>query len=85
VIRTCIGSGCFRRPTGDLRLQLTRRTDHVEAMAPPYVVLHPHCSRGRRYVTTPVAADGAGVDVPKRFVAVTFTLRVAPTSVGWTA
>jgi hypothetical protein len=30
-------SGCFRRPTGDLRLQLSRRTDHVETVAPPYV------------------------------------------------
>ena len=35
MIRTCVCSGCFRRPTGDLRLQLIRRTDHVEAMAPP--------------------------------------------------
>ena len=35
--------GCFRRPTGDLRLQLCRRTDHVETWSPPYVV--PYCSR----------------------------------------
>src|SRR6188472_2364885 len=39
-IRTCIGSGCFTRPTGDLRLQLCRRADHVETMAPPYVFHH---------------------------------------------
>jgi hypothetical protein len=30
-------SGCLTRPTGDLGLQLCRRTDHVETMAPPYV------------------------------------------------
>ena len=36
--------GCFTRPTGDLGLQLCRRTDHVETWSPPYV--EPHCSRG---------------------------------------
>ncbi len=30
VFRTCIDPGCFTRPTGDLGLQLCRRTDHVE-------------------------------------------------------
>jgi hypothetical protein len=29
--------GCFTRPTGDLDLQLSRRTDHVETWSPPYV------------------------------------------------
>ena len=29
--------GCFTRPTGDLGLQLCRRTDHVETWSPPYV------------------------------------------------
>jgi site-specific DNA recombinase len=37
VLRTCIGAGCFTRPTGDLGLQLCRRTDHVETRSPPYV------------------------------------------------
>jgi hypothetical protein len=30
VLRTCFVPGCFTRPTGDLGLQLFRRTDHVE-------------------------------------------------------
>jgi GNAT superfamily N-acetyltransferase len=30
--------GGFTRPTGDLGLQLSRRTDHVETWSPPYVV-----------------------------------------------
>src|SRR4029450_10293462 len=29
--------GGFTRPTGDLDLQLSRRTDHVETWSPPYV------------------------------------------------
>src|SRR5215207_8131743 len=35
VLRTCVVPGCFTRPTGDLGLQLLRRTDHVEAWSPP--------------------------------------------------
>ncbi len=35
VLRTCVVPGCFTRPTGDLGLQLIRRTDHVEARSPP--------------------------------------------------
>ena len=42
VIRTYVAPGCFRRPTGNLRLQLSRRTDHVETRSPPYVC--PYCS-----------------------------------------
>ena len=38
VLRTCFVPGCFTRPTGDLGLQLFRRTDHVETRSPPYVV-----------------------------------------------
>src|SRR5437660_9277319 len=30
-------AGGFTRPTGDLGLQLCRRTDHVETRSPPYV------------------------------------------------
>ena len=37
VLRTCVVPGCFTRPTGDLGLQLSRRTDHVETRSPPYV------------------------------------------------
>ena len=37
VIRTCSVPGGFTRPTGDLGLQLGRRTDHVETWSPPYV------------------------------------------------
>jgi hypothetical protein len=37
VLRTCIVAGGFTRPTGDLGLQLCRRTDHVETRSPPYV------------------------------------------------
>ena len=37
VIRTCIDPGGLTRPTGDLGLQLDRRTDHVETWSPPYV------------------------------------------------
>jgi mycothiol synthase len=36
--------GGFTRPTGDLGLQLDRRTDHVETWSPPYVC-SPYCSR----------------------------------------
>jgi hypothetical protein len=35
VLRTCFVPGCFTRPTGDLGLQLFRRTDHVETRSPP--------------------------------------------------
>ena len=35
VLRTCFVPGCFTRPTGDLGLQLLRRTDHVETRSPP--------------------------------------------------
>jgi hypothetical protein len=35
VLRTCVVPGCFTRPTGDLGLQLFRRTDHVETRSPP--------------------------------------------------
>ena len=35
VLRTCFVPGCFTRPTGDLGLQLIRRTDHVETRSPP--------------------------------------------------
>ena len=35
VLRTCVVPGCFTRPTGDLGLQLIRRTDHVETRSPP--------------------------------------------------
>jgi hypothetical protein len=35
VLRTCVCPGCFTRPTGDLGLQLFRRTDHVETRSPP--------------------------------------------------
>jgi hypothetical protein len=38
VLRTCLCAGGFTRPTGDLGLQLCRRTDHVETRSPPYVV-----------------------------------------------
>jgi hypothetical protein len=82
-------------------LQLTRRTDHVEAMAPPYVVFLRIVARVGRgghltaaaplprlappfQVTAAVSADGAATDEPKRFVAITFTRSVAPTSVGAT-
>jgi hypothetical protein len=37
VLRTCVVPGGFTRPTGDLGLQLCRRTDHVETRSPPYV------------------------------------------------
>src|SRR5436190_8535692 len=37
VVRTCVFAGGFTRPTGDLGLQLCRRTDHVETRSPPYV------------------------------------------------
>src|SRR5207302_3782690 len=37
VLRTCFVAGGFTRPTGDLGLQLCRRTDHVETRSPPYV------------------------------------------------
>ena len=37
VLRTCFFPGGFTRPTGDLGLQLYRRTDHVETRSPPYV------------------------------------------------
>src|SRR5215216_6580028 len=37
VLRTCVCPGCFTRPTGDLGLQLSRRTNHVETWSPPYV------------------------------------------------
>ena len=93
-IRTCIGSGCFTRPTGDLGLQLTRRADHVEAMAPPYVVAL-SVARSTGYGegggpggsgtgggagTTAVAVDVA-VGAPKRSVAVSTTSNVDPGSV----
>jgi hypothetical protein len=38
MIRTCIVPGGLTRPTGDLDLQLSRRTDHVETWSPPYVL-----------------------------------------------
>ena len=88
MIRTCIGSGGFTRPTGDLGLQLNRRTNHVEAMAPPYVRFATQCSptRLRRYCAGSgggsigaVTAESAFAD-PKRSVAVTSTLRVEPES-----
>jgi hypothetical protein len=55
VIRTYVGPGCFTRPTGDLDLQLSRRTDHVETWSPPYVCY-------QLSVAGPCAAwtDGAG-------------------------
>jgi len=37
VLRICSVPGGFTRPTGDLGLQLYRRTDHVETRSPPYV------------------------------------------------
>jgi hypothetical protein len=37
VLRICFVPGGFTRPTGDLGLQLCRRTDHVETRSPPYV------------------------------------------------
>ena len=37
VLRICSFPGGFTRPTGDLGLQLYRRTDHVETRSPPYV------------------------------------------------
>jgi hypothetical protein len=37
VIRTYVDPGGLTRPTGDLGLQLDRRTDHVETWSPPYV------------------------------------------------
>ena len=95
MIRTCIGSGCFTRPTGDLGLQLTRRTDHVEAMAPPYVValsvarLEAYgegggpgegSGSGGGAGTTAVAGDVAD-GAPKRSVAVSTTSNVDPASV----
>jgi hypothetical protein len=39
VLRICSFPGGFTRPTGDLGLQLYRRTDHVETRSPPYVVV----------------------------------------------
>ncbi len=36
-LRTCLFPGGFTRPTGDLGLQLFRRTDHVETRSPPGV------------------------------------------------
>jgi hypothetical protein len=47
VLRTCIGPGCFTRPTGDLDLQLCRRTDHVETWSPPYVTCREIVARRR--------------------------------------
>ena len=44
ILRICSFPGGFTRPTGDLGLQLYRRTDHVETRSPPYV-LWPYCSR----------------------------------------
>ena len=38
VLRICSFPGGFTRPTGDLGLQLYRRTDHVETWSPPYVL-----------------------------------------------
>jgi hypothetical protein len=38
VLRICSFPGGFTRPTGDLGLQLYRRTDHVETRSPPYVL-----------------------------------------------
>ena len=43
ILRICSFPGGFTRPTGDLGLQLYRRTDHVETRSPPYVVW-PYCS-----------------------------------------
>ena len=37
ILRICSFPGGFTRPTGDLGLQLYRRTDHVETRSPPYV------------------------------------------------
>jgi hypothetical protein len=45
-IRTYVGPGCFTRPTGDLGLQLSRRTDHVETWSPPYVFRESVAVRG---------------------------------------
>ena len=35
ILRICFVPGGFTRPTGDLGLQLYRRTDHVETRSPP--------------------------------------------------
>src|SRR5688500_19058935 len=43
ILRICSVPGGFTRPTGDLGLQLYRRTDHVETRSPPYVCC-PYCS-----------------------------------------
>src|SRR4029453_9538094 len=46
VLRTCVVPGCFTRPTGDLGLQLIRRTDHVETRSPPDRELYPSLLEG---------------------------------------
>ena len=51
-------SGCFTRPTGDLGLQLCRRTDHVETMAPPYVFV-------LRILPAHRASDQSGASGPR--------------------
>jgi hypothetical protein len=53
MIRTCIVPGGLTRPTGDLGLQLSRRTDHVETWSPPYVPYSTDCSRGNDLLPVP--------------------------------
>src|SRR5436190_19885830 len=53
VIRTYVDSRCLTRPTGDLGLQLGRRTDHVETWSPPYVPYALIVGRGGRLAAAP--------------------------------